>query len=305
MRGHARASTAGTGDSEAGDEPPLRLRGDELDLYAEFHFKLIGIVSSEVRASREDVEDACAFAWVQFLRVQPDRDQAWNGWLVTVAKREAWKLNARHLETQATVGEDELEFGTTLEPADPRDRLETALEFHAAMEELRQLPERLRAIVFMKSQVHKHQDVADVLGISRQRVARLLQNAGAMINERAVRRTEASRPVASPRAAKLRELEDNPPEWLVKTIGEAPARTKSSSAAILAWRRAAPRSRSTISGASRRNLATSRTRARAPARGRSAGDRDARSREEAATTRSGPRHRPLSWRGRISAATPY
>jgi DNA-directed RNA polymerase specialized sigma24 family protein len=100
-----------------------------------------------VRAPREDIEDACAFAWLRFLQRQPDRDQAWKGWLVTVAKHEAWKLNARHLETQAIVGEDELEFGTTLEPADPRDRLETVLEFHAAMEELRG-PEKVPPILF-------------------------------------------------------------------------------------------------------------------------------------------------------------
>jgi hypothetical protein len=178
----ARASTAGTRDIDAGDEPPLRLRGYELDLYAKFHFKLLGIVTSEVHASREDIEDGCAFAWAQFLRVQPDRDGPWKSWLVTTARRDVWKLNARHQGVRAIVGEDELELGTTLEPADPRDRIETALEFQAAMEELRELPER---------------------------------------------------------AARLRELEDDPPDRLVKTIGTIPARSKSSSEAILAWRRAA------------------------------------------------------------------
>jgi len=33
------ATTPGTEAAEAGDESPLRLRGDELDLYAEFHFE--------------------------------------------------------------------------------------------------------------------------------------------------------------------------------------------------------------------------------------------------------------------------
>ena len=45
--------------------------------------------------------------------------------------------------------------------------------------------------------------------------------------------------MASPRAARLRELEDDPPQWLTSTIGKCPARSKCSAGVVLAWRRAA------------------------------------------------------------------
>ena len=45
--------------------------------------------------------------------------------------------------------------------------------------------------------------------------------------------------MASPRAARLRELEQHPPEWLSTVIGTCPTRLKSSAGVILAWRRAA------------------------------------------------------------------
>ena len=90
----SRATTAGTEAESGGDEPPIRLRGDELDLYGEFHAELWRTIRATVRAPIETIDDACSFAWMQFLRYQPDRDASWQGWLVTTAQREAWRLNA-------------------------------------------------------------------------------------------------------------------------------------------------------------------------------------------------------------------
>jgi hypothetical protein len=59
------------------------------------------------------------------------------------------------------------------------------------------------------------------------------------VRELTERRVERERPVASPRAARLRELEDEPPAWLTQAIGWPPGRNKSSSGAVLAWRRVA------------------------------------------------------------------
>ena len=42
------------------------------------------------------------------------------------------------------------------------------------MDELRKLPESMQRVVLVRSQVHKQQDVADILGVSRQRVNHLL-----------------------------------------------------------------------------------------------------------------------------------
>src|SRR4051794_15802406 len=86
----------GNGPSEP-DEPPIRFRGDEADLYLEFNPQLVKTLSRCVfGARREDIEDAASFAWVQFFRYQPDRDQQWQGWLLGTAQREAWRLTAEH-----------------------------------------------------------------------------------------------------------------------------------------------------------------------------------------------------------------
>ena len=77
-----------------GEPETLHLRGDELDLYTEFHDELYRTIRSMVFSSRETAADACSFAWLQFLRYQPDRESNWKGWMVTTAKHEAWRLNA-------------------------------------------------------------------------------------------------------------------------------------------------------------------------------------------------------------------
>ena len=58
----------------------------------------------------------------------------------------------------------------------------------------------------------------------------------AALNEQ---RHDLERPVASPRAARLRELEEVPPDWLRDSIGVCPRRTKPDSGTILVWRRSA------------------------------------------------------------------
>jgi hypothetical protein len=88
-------ATAGT-QGETEPDPRVRFRGDELDLYAEFHPELLRMLRANVRCAPEDIDDAASFAWVQFLRYQPSRDNAWKGWLYRTAQREAWRLNAEH-----------------------------------------------------------------------------------------------------------------------------------------------------------------------------------------------------------------
>lgn len=56
--------------------------------------RLIRVVNDTTNASPEVVEDACMFAWKQFLRYQPDRERGWRRWLITTAQRELWHLTA-------------------------------------------------------------------------------------------------------------------------------------------------------------------------------------------------------------------
>jgi DNA-directed RNA polymerase specialized sigma24 family protein len=142
--------------------PPVRFRGDELDLYAEFHFELVRKVQNRVSTSRENVDDACAFAWVQFFAHQPDRDGAWKGWLYRVATREAFTLDKLARRDADLVGDR----GQDIDVVDPRDRPAELDEFLSAMQELQRLPPRLQQLVLLRSQVDTQQEVADRVGLS-------------------------------------------------------------------------------------------------------------------------------------------
>jgi RNA polymerase sigma factor (sigma-70 family) len=233
------ATTAGTTAEDEGEKPRFQVRGDELDLYAEFHFELVKKIQRDVRPiSQDNAEDACAFAWLQFLRKQPDRHgERWKGWLYTAAKHEAWRLNALEFKEREDVSRDTVV--DLFDPVDPRDRISERIEFHAALQELQKLPPMLQEVVMIRSQVTRQQEVADIMGLSRQRVAQLLVKAALRVAQLNEERHDEERPVASPRAARLRELEDHPPTWLTNALGREPGRSKSDSAVVLAWRRAA------------------------------------------------------------------
>jgi DNA-directed RNA polymerase specialized sigma24 family protein len=215
-------------------DTPIRLRGDELDLYSEFHRVLFRTVLRRVNASVDTVQDACSFAWVQFLREQPDRERNWKGWMVTTARREAWRLNAIEWNERES-------FDPDREPRThgPDERYELRMRFEAALVELKKLPPPLQRVVLVRSQVWKGEEVAGVLGMRPDQVEPLLRAAAIQLAKVNENRHDRERPVASPRAARLRELEDEPPEWLTKVIGQCPHRSKSSAGVILSWRRAA------------------------------------------------------------------
>jgi hypothetical protein len=134
------------GSDEPSDEPPstvaeqvaARLLGDEAELYLEFNRQLVRTVQKCVDASRDTVDDACAFAWVQFMRLRPDRDRNWRSWLITTAEREVWRLT--HQEGR-TIGfevrdSDELEY----EPQDPCDRIQERADLRHALDLLLAVP---------------------------------------------------------------------------------------------------------------------------------------------------------------------
>jgi DNA-directed RNA polymerase specialized sigma24 family protein len=91
--------------------------------------------------------------------------------------------------------------GRPNEPIDPRDRYEERLDFAAALQELRKLPPQMQEVILIRSQVWKHADIAEVMGISRQRVATLLVDAARKVAELNEQRHDEERAVASPRAA--------------------------------------------------------------------------------------------------------
>ena len=49
-------------------------QGDEAELFLSFNAELQRKIAIKVTTSPQIIEDACAFAWMEFLRYQPDRD---------------------------------------------------------------------------------------------------------------------------------------------------------------------------------------------------------------------------------------
>src|ERR1700752_907019 len=68
-------------------------RGDEAELLRAFNAELVRTVAGAVRETTpHTIEDACAYAWAQFMERQPDRELNWRGWLFRTAQRQAWLL---------------------------------------------------------------------------------------------------------------------------------------------------------------------------------------------------------------------
>ena len=66
--------------------------GDERELFLRHHQRLLRVIAARVSAPLATVEDACAFAWLQLVRHQPERGERLFGWLATVAYHEALRL---------------------------------------------------------------------------------------------------------------------------------------------------------------------------------------------------------------------
>jgi hypothetical protein len=79
--------------ADQGDGGRAPLRGDEAELFRDFNRQFVRTVQSRTNAPREIVDDACGFAWQQFMRDQPDRERNWRAWMITTAERETWRLH--------------------------------------------------------------------------------------------------------------------------------------------------------------------------------------------------------------------
>jgi DNA-directed RNA polymerase specialized sigma24 family protein len=218
---------------------PRPLRGDEAALFREFNPRLVRILQSRVNMAREIVDDACAFAWQQFLQHQPDRGRNWRAWMVTTAEREAWRLNraeARHQSLSAEVG-DESRAGTW-DVADERDHAAIRLRLREALQAFADLPERRRDIKALQVTGFSYDEIARMRGLTYTSVNHLLAEANTALRREQARSAAADRASALPRAARLDELERRPPRWLLNAIGRRPSLV-GDWARVVAWRRAA------------------------------------------------------------------
>lgn len=149
---------------------PRALQGDEAQLFADYHAKLIRSVRWAVHGSDSLVEDACSHAWLTFLRCQPDRPTAL-AWLRTTAIHHAWDLSKqdRHAEY--------LDERPTADDAPEAPALDTSLEARRALGALAALPEPQRRCLALVIAGHSYTEVAAVTGRTRTNVNKQLRRA--------------------------------------------------------------------------------------------------------------------------------
>src|SRR5262245_55270545 len=132
-----------------GDPRPLA-RGDEAELFESFNHELTrSLARTLYRSNQHVIEDACAFAWPQFMEHQPDRDLNWRGWLFRTAQREAWRLQ-RQIGTSIPIRDVEYEAGSHV-PVDPRDHYAIRDGVEDAFAVLEHLTPRLQQISMLRA----------------------------------------------------------------------------------------------------------------------------------------------------------
>lgn len=191
--------------------PPQQ--GDEGALFERYGARLRRATQLNVNTSPDIVDDACSFAWMKFLANQPRRETAF-GWLKTVARNEALRLDGLARDLAPLPGED----AAAPHPISHRGRPETMQGMIEVTERLAELPQRERELVFLTAAGWRYQELADQEGISHTRVNQLLARASTRMREMDILGHDPK----SPRAKRLRELERDPPKYLQASLGSPP-----------------------------------------------------------------------------------
>jgi RNA polymerase sigma factor (sigma-70 family) len=149
-------------------ESATRLDGQLFERHA---CQLRAVVGRRVSTSPANVEDACAFAWLQLVRRRPAEPGAF-AWLCTTAIREAIRLCRRAALTDTLDEADET-------AADPRDGLHARLELIAAGQQIRRVRLRPREarLVGLRAAAYRREEMAEVTGESCRTVDRQLGRA--------------------------------------------------------------------------------------------------------------------------------
>jgi RNA polymerase sigma factor (sigma-70 family) len=191
---------------------PAPLRGDEGELFQRYDERLRGSVRHAVNTTPENIQDACAFAWGRLLVYQPERQSALP-WLVTVAKREAIRLDRQ----QRGFGLVEFDPDGAVDHHDLIDATELLMDVRR---KLQPLNDRERQATLLKALGWTYIEGAKRLGISKTRFNQLLARATIKMREQELGERDLSD--APPRARLLAELQRDPPMFLRSTIGRVP-----------------------------------------------------------------------------------
>jgi RNA polymerase sigma factor (sigma-70 family) len=145
------------------------LRGDEARLFNDHELPLRAAVRHFARVDEAIVDDACAHAWLQLMRRQPDRDTAF-AWLRTVAVREAWRLSK--------LGRRDVRLDAMPSVHDSgRDTVVPSIEAREALRRLAALPHRQRRFLTLQIAGHSRTEIAAHTGATPRTVDRQLARA--------------------------------------------------------------------------------------------------------------------------------
>lgn len=157
----------------------LAQRGDETALFERHAKQLVRAVRRELRVQQDIAEEACAIAWVQLLRTQPERDAIF-AWLRVVATREAIRL----VRTQGRdTSLDEHRADTHPAYQDRRVDLELSVEAREALERIGALTARQVRIFSLHLAGLTYEEISAATGHSRRSVERNVTRARARLRE--------------------------------------------------------------------------------------------------------------------------
>lgn len=161
-------------------DPRPRPTPVEHELYDEHAVQLRRVVRSRVDTSEANLDDACSFAWMQLI-VTPPRLESAFVWLVTVATREAWRLD--RFERQHPADGDDLAIEALESPtanADAEDRVHLA----EVVEGLKTIHPRKRRMLLLHGAGFTYQEIAQEYGVSIERARELVYRARLQLRDR-------------------------------------------------------------------------------------------------------------------------
>ena len=168
------------------DRPTLR--GDEGELYRRYADQLVRLTAHRVTAAPSLIEDACALAWLQLLRRQPERGPVLLGWLRVVALHECYRLiriDGRDDRLEDIAAANDEGHGEGWESALPSPlTLDDALEARRALEALRDLPVRERRYMVLRVAGYRYQEICELTGATYTNVNKHLTRGRARIRAR-------------------------------------------------------------------------------------------------------------------------
>jgi RNA polymerase sigma factor (sigma-70 family) len=153
-------------------------RGDERELFERHDKCLVRMVQGTTGAPRQLAEDACAFAWLQLLRRQPERGSV-VGWLFVVALNETRRLLRAPVHAELDHESDGRAPSCGARPTE----LDVTVEAHEALEEIAALSEQQVRIFSLHLAGLTYDEISEATGYSARQVDRHVARARARLRK--------------------------------------------------------------------------------------------------------------------------